>query len=652
MKRCLKCFKQYEDEFDICPFCGTPDITEPVEPIHLAPGTILLDRYVLGQATGSGGFGIIYKAWDMKLETVVAVKEFFSSRLMTRAAGASEVIINRKSQDEFEYRKDRFLEEARCMAKFGAHRSIPNVFEFFEMNGTAYIVMEFLEGMGLNTMLSQNEGRIDREFAIYITKEVGLALKSLHEKGIIHRDVAPDNIYICSDKDLKVKLIDFGAAKLSNGEDTVVDIILKPGYSPTEQYDNTGAIGPWTDIYALGATLYYMLTGIKPEESTSRKQNDTLIPPNEIDPSIPENLSNTVMKAMAIYKHMRFKNVDDFLKALDGEKKVLTLEKEKRKRKRNQIMGFAVAITALAIGGFFLFNSYKEMEADEYLDKADISIWYMAEAGSDEEKAMKAVVEDFDSKFENVTVSLERYSEKEYYTKLSDAQKNGTLPTLFESSGVSESVLQETITLDNIVESTQAQNCLFLDQYVNYYAEKKQFPLGIEVPLAIVITGGSNQVNFGADSFASLNDFGATKVAFDSEKKDLLSKTWKITEYTEEDFLTKDSGVAVLITTSMRLNAFRDQLLEYEWHCAFPAESANADFIYEWSIAKSDDAEQLAAERLIMWMLGNNYQTELMISYAQNGEIPINKESNASYCSNSKDLGGLANYNTNLVFKK
>ena len=309
MNKCYSCFKECDDGISTCPFCGEEINTTPKEPIHLIPGTILAERYLIGKAVGAGGFGIIYKALDQKLGTIVAVKEFFAGRLVTRAAGTKDVIINKKSQAEFQYRKSRFLAEARNMAKFGAHRSIPNVFEFFEENNTAYIVMELLQGVGLNDYLRNNGGKIDVDFAVMIANEIGNALKSMHEIGIIHRDVAPDNIYINSDKDLSIKLLDLGAAKLTDSTEEVIDIILKPGYSPVEQYDNTMSIGPWTDVYALGASLYVMLTGVKPDESTNRKIEDVLVPPNEINPEISENLSNTIMKAMALDKHMRFKNI-------------------------------------------------------------------------------------------------------------------------------------------------------------------------------------------------------------------------------------------------------------------------------------------------------------------------------------------------------
>ena len=337
MSRCLSCFSNFDDEYEICPYCGQEINAGPKTPIQLTPGTVLANRYLIGFAVGSGGFGIIYKAYDLKLETIVAVKEFFSSSvLMTRAAGAKQIIVNKKRADEFEYRKKRFLAEARIMAQFGAHNSIPNVIEYFEENNTAYIVMELLEGVNLNKLMKDSSEKLSLERVLHITNEIGNALISLHEKNIIHRDVAPDNVFICSGDEGKVKLLDLGSAKLTDESDDVIDIILKPGYSPVEQYDNTNGVGVYSDIYALGATVYYMLTGIKPDESTNRKIEDKLVAPHEIDSNIPINVSNAVMRAMAIDKHMRFKSVNEFLLAIGGQKKVLSVEDEKKEKKEKK----------------------------------------------------------------------------------------------------------------------------------------------------------------------------------------------------------------------------------------------------------------------------------------------------------------------------
>lgn len=627
MRTCYSCFNTYGDEFEVCPYCGTVSNDKPEEPIYLAPGTMLAQRYLLGYAIGAGGFGIIYRAWDMKLETVVAVKEFFANRLMTRAVGKTEVIINKKSYQEFEYRKERFIAEARTMAKFGNHRNIPNVFESFEENGTAYIVMELLIGQPLNEYLHHNGNIVDRDFALHIANEVGKALISLHEAGIVHRDVAPDNIFIC--EDMRVKLLDLGAAKLADNTDDVIDIILKPGYSPVEQYDNTASIGAWTDIYALGATLYVMLTGVKPEESTNRKIKDTLVSPNELEPTIPDNLANAIMKAMAIDRYMRFKSVDEFLKAINGEKKIVSLKKEKRRRAAKRIIGIIAAVLVVAVISGIVVNLYSSKKKAQGLPDAEITIWFSVKENSTELEAMKTIVDDFTEKHPNVQIIATAMPEETYRERLEEAAKTDSLPTIFESTDVSDDVLSKTVDLSKVLESDQAKSCLFLDQYDRYYTDKKQLPLAIEVPMAYVITNGNVSVDFDQSTFSSPDDFNTEKIAVDEARQDLIKKNFDIDDAEKSDkFLNNDENeCAVMFSTNMAMNVVRETLTNYEKTFAYYTDDkVFCKYDYEWSIGGGSDNEIVAAERLLEWMLGNNYQNILMISRNSDGQIPINKE--------------------------
>lgn len=626
MKRCFSCFKESNEGLDICPFCGDKLTDKPKEPIHLQPGTVLAERYIIGRAVGSGGFGIIYNAWDTKLEIIVAVKEFFATRLVTRAAKTKNVIINKKSQAEFEYRKARFLAEARNMAKFGAHKSIPNVFEFFEENGTAYIVMELLHGMGMNEYLRKNK-KADIDFTIMVANEVGNALKSMHDIGIIHRDVAPDNIYINSEKDLSIKLLDLGAAKLTDAEEDVVDIILKPGYSPVEQYDNTMSIGPWTDIYALGASVYVMLTGIKPDESTNRKIADTLIPPHEIDPEIPENISNTVMKAMAIDRHMRFKSIPEFLKALNGEKKVVSLAKEKKQRQNKRIVSVVASLLVAVIMGTAVYNIYDSKKSAEVLNPAKIDVWFSVADGSNEETAMNEIVADFNKNYPDVTINLKAIPESEYSSEIEKASAQNSLPTLFESDNIDVESLANVKDLSDILKTSQANNCYFLKAYT----ETKKVPLAIEVPTAFVITNGATAIKYDNEYFASLSDFGKdTKIAVHSSHKDLISANFDTQKTVgEAEFLNSENNTAaVMLSSSMSFNEVRENLIGYQKTYVFPnTDEIKCNFIYEWSISEGDKDQNKAGETLLTWMLGHSYQTKLMISNCNDGQIPINKDS-------------------------
>lgn len=627
MKRCFACYKEYDDSYQVCPHCGSVEINKPKEPIHLVPGTILANRYVLGQAVGSGGFGIVYSAWDLKLETIVAVKEFFVSRLVTRAEGLKNLIITRKSLEEFEYRKERFLAEARNMAKFGSHRSIPNVFEFFEENNTAYIVMELLRGVALNDYLNQSGGKIDVDFALMIANEVGNALKSLHAQNIVHRDVAPDNIYICAGKEIKVKLMDLGAAKLADSTDDVIDIILKPGYSPTEQYDNSKNIGPWTDTYALGATLYVMLTGVKPDESTNRKIADEVVPPHLLNPLISENLSNAIMKAIAVEKHMRFKTVQEFLSAINGERKIVPLEREKKRKYFKRAIGIAAACVTLVAGSFFVYNAYVDKQEAQHLDPADIVVWFSVSEGSSEEDAMRAIKADFEQKHEGVVMEVVAIPEAEYENRLREAAEQGKLPTLFESSNLSEDILNRAKDLDRVLASDQFKNAMFLNQYDNYYHNKKQIPLAIEVPVAYVITNGASCIDYSRKSFESVDEFNTENVAYDDRCVDLLQANFELRGLCEkEEFLNNNQNTSpVLLSSTMALNEVRTTLTNYEKACVYyDSDEVYCRYIYEWSIGDGTESETKAAERLLSWMLGNVYQSYLMISECNDGQIPVN----------------------------
>lgn len=624
------------------------------------PGTVLLDRYIIGQAIGSGGFGIIYKAWDTKFETIVALKEYFPKRLVTRAPGTADIIVSQKARDEYNYRKTRFLAEARTMAKFGNHKNIPNVFEVFDANGSAYIVMELLEGMALNNYLAQSEDkRADISFATLIVNEIGKALISLHNEGIIHRDVAPDNIYICSGEAIKIKLLDLGSARLADNTDDVIDIILKPGYSPVEQYDKLQNIGPSTDVYALGATLYYMLTGVKPDESTNRKIQDTVVAPIELNCDISENLSNAIMKAMAIEKHLRFKSVEEFLKAVNGEKKVVTLAKEKKLRKRRRATGIIAAVAALAIVGAISLKLFSDDYHEAVLDDASLVVWY-SEDSPGETTAMKLLEKDFEEKNPNVDIELVAFSPESYEGKLIQASKDGELPDLFESTGIDSSYLGDAVDVDNVLSSRQAGECLYLEQYDNYYSDKKKVPLGINVPVVAVITNGNVKAGWYTDTFSTMSDIknvleeNDVGIAVDSQYKDFIAKTFSVYDMKPEYyFMNNDSNQsAVMLTTTMRIDEIKSTLTKYQKNFTFSeADRVHGEFIYEWSIGATEENDIRAAETLLSWMLGASYQDTLMISSCSDGQIPVNKKCLIKAVTHSDELLGLHDTYKNLVFE-
>ena len=261
---CISCFKNIGNT-TICPYCGAEQKTRPKEAFHLYPKTILKNRYYIGEVIGYGGFGVTYKALDMRLNETVAIKEYFPAGFVNRVPGETDVIkFPGEKGERFEEGKEKFLNEARNTAKFSDNPNIVNVFDFFEANITAYMVMEYLEGILLKDYIKQNSGKLDVKSSLEITNKVLDGLKEVHKAGIIHRDISPDNIMLTTDN--KVKLFDFGAARFSSTEqESTYSIIIKQGYAPPEQYRSKSKQGPYTDIYAVGAMLYSMLTGKIPE---------------------------------------------------------------------------------------------------------------------------------------------------------------------------------------------------------------------------------------------------------------------------------------------------------------------------------------------------------------------------------------------------
>lgn len=631
MDRCYSCFREFEEAYGVCPFCGEVYDKSPKEATHLFPGTILGGRYIIGKAVGVGGFGIVYKAWDTKLEIIIAVKEFFVSNIMTRAVGVKEPIVSKKKIDEFTYHKNRFIEEARTMAKFGKHKNIPNVFEVFEENNTAYIVMELLEGVRLDEYLEQVGGTIETDFSLYIINEVGKALESMHQLGVIHRDVSPDNIFICYGQEINIKLLDLGAAKLDSSDDEGLAVILKPGYSPPEQYEPNGKVGTWSDVYALGATLYLLLTSVKPIESTNRKEKDDLPQPIELNPAISQNLNNTVMKALAIDRHMRFKTVSEFLKGANDGQRVETLAHERKRKKIRRFSGVAIASVILAVITFFVVGSFQQKRHEQDLDAATITVWFSVSENSSEEEAMISVFTDFMQRFDKVIIEYRAIPENEYFSVIQAAAETDSLPNLFESTGLSESIVSKALDLDSVINSQQFSECFFLDQYDEYYDSHKRVPLAIVVPLAYVITSGATEIDFPGEFFSSVEDFGSdTVISIDSRYSQLIARNINVNQFVSEDaFLTMSGNSSpVLLSSSMIINEVRS--LPYVKKCVYyNGESIRCDFTYEWSIGGGNDSEVRASETLLSWMLGNVYQSYLMVNSGTNGqipEIPVNKE--------------------------
>ena len=278
MNLCYNCFKEKPEGNGPCPYCGF-DLEENVKkyPVTLRAGTILNGRYMVGRVLGQGGFGITYLAWDESLKARVAVKEYMPNDMAARMGTTVSVAMKSRAED-FVYGLERFQEEARTLAKFMGQPNIAGVTDYFDENGTSYFVMDYIEGISFKTYIANAGGNVSVEEALNVMIPVLRALTAVHAEGFIHRDVTPDNIYIT--KDGNVKLLDFGSARYSLGDKSKsLDVVLKVGYAPKEQYTRRGRQGPYTDVYSCAACLYAAITGYLPPESLERLDHDELVPP-------------------------------------------------------------------------------------------------------------------------------------------------------------------------------------------------------------------------------------------------------------------------------------------------------------------------------------------------------------------------------------
>ena len=310
--------EQYEDQLTVCPHCGFQEGTESDNPLHMATGSILADRYVIGRVIGFGGFGVTYIAWDALLEMKVAIKEYLPSEFSTRVLGHNEVtVFGGDKQEQFSDGMSKFIDEAKKLAKFHATPGIVKIFDSFECNNTAYIIMELLQGETLAEILKR-EKRIPEDKAIQMMIPIIKSLEDVHKDGIIHRDIAPDNIFVTEDGE--VKLIDFGAARYATTTHSrSLTVIIKPGYSPEEQYRSRGDQGPYTDVYAVAATMYKMITGETPPDALERraffenKRKDILQPLAKFDKNIDLNHENAILNALNIRVEDRTPDMTSFL---------------------------------------------------------------------------------------------------------------------------------------------------------------------------------------------------------------------------------------------------------------------------------------------------------------------------------------------------
>ena len=358
---CYNCFRELNSPEEACPHCGFR-LAENREkyPVALPAGTVLNDRYIVGRVLGQGGFGITYLALDTQLNARVAIKEFLPGEIATRIGTTVSVMSGDKASD-FSYGAERFQEEARTLAKFIGHPNIAGVSSYFDENDTSYFVMDYIEGISFKSYIANAGGKVSVEDGLNVMIPVLRALTAVHAEGFIHRDVTPDNIYIS--KDGNVKLLDFGSARYSIGDKSKsLDVVLKVGYAPKEQYIRRGRQGPYTDVYSCAACLYAALTGYLPPESLERLDQDELVSVSQCGVDIPEWLDKAILKGLAVQPEDRFQSAAEFLDAIENQQVVEVPGQKgaapavKKKPPLPLVIGAVAAVLALAVGAGVLLG--------------------------------------------------------------------------------------------------------------------------------------------------------------------------------------------------------------------------------------------------------------------------------------------------------
>ncbi|NCC42271.1 MAG: serine/threonine protein kinase [Clostridia bacterium] len=327
---------------------------------QLAVGTVLDDRYEIQEVLGEGGFGITYAGLNRRVNVKVAIKEFFWKDYVTRDCRDTDQIRLKREEDRerFEKEKDKFLKEARIVGDFINEPGVVDVTDYFEANGTGYIVMGYLDGTTLKDCLKK-QTRFEAEEIFRTMIPLMETLGKIHDCEVIHRDISPDNIMLM--KDGTLKLIDFGAARdYSASMERSYSVVLKGGYTPREQYDSKGKQGPWTDIYALCATIYHCITGVTPDDSLQRILHDELKSPSELGIQIEAKYEKIIMKGLSLSVEGRYQKMSELIAAI---KEALPEEKPAANpvnTKKAVIIGIcAAAVCILAVLGIWYVQTHQ-----------------------------------------------------------------------------------------------------------------------------------------------------------------------------------------------------------------------------------------------------------------------------------------------------
>ncbi len=352
MKLCLGCMRQIQDRESACPYCGFDERRNRQEAYYLKPGTVIAGRYIVGKALHYDGFIITYIGWDAKNKCRVSIQEYMSSDFATRVEGDKEVTIySGDAQEEYMKGFTLFLNEGNAMQKLPGITGIAAVCDCCAENATGYLITEYLSGKTLKDILSTGK-RFTFEQAEQLLMPLLQSLSVLHQAGIMHYDIAPQNILLTDDG--TARLINFGSARfVTTAKSRSLAVLVKQGYAPEEQYRTHGEKGSWSDVYAIAAVFYHMITGAVPEESIKRGVQDNLKEPSKYGVDIPKSAENALMNALNVYTKDRTKTIQQFCQELKDKnvRRIQVKKKDGEKSWKAKKLVIAALAAAVAAGG-------------------------------------------------------------------------------------------------------------------------------------------------------------------------------------------------------------------------------------------------------------------------------------------------------------
>ncbi len=314
---CPNCFMPISGS-TICPNCGN-DYSKNKQFAGVLPVfTLLNNRYLVGRVLGKGGFGVTYIAKDIISNNICAIKEYMPSEYSTRSGGTQSIVpfSDDKARFVFTHGREKFMEEAKTLLKLRNNPTVVDILDYFTQNNTAYLVMEYLDGQDLRKLARSSGGKLDPEFAKMVFVTIASSLMEIHRINILHRDLSPENIIATSNG--RIKLIDFGAARnFVSTQNKGMSILLKPGFAPPEQYNAKGTQGPWSDVYALCATFYTLVSGKPLVDALFRYRGEPQPSLASLGCPVTKKTSDVIERGMELDYKRRYKDFKELLDDID-----------------------------------------------------------------------------------------------------------------------------------------------------------------------------------------------------------------------------------------------------------------------------------------------------------------------------------------------